>query len=297
MGWLDSFHGYLQQSTRFWVEDEAGRYAYLTDKERQALKRKQQQLKDRGAKIVKTMVDGRILRQHRFESERTADYKFYLKHLIKQKTDFYVEEAIESRRSRFQDDKLISDEPLILEGSDDFMPDLEREPLRSGRRGFQYRRLEAVRYADRWWNGYNPQYQSFDVDCTNYISQCLRAGGGPMVGHPNRARGWWYSGKSWSYSWSVAHALRWYLSGATSGLRAKEVDTADQLIPGDVISYDFEGDGHWDHSTIVTAKDLKGMPLVNAHTANCRKVYWDYEHSVAWTPKIKYKFFRIVDDE
>lgn len=40
---------------------------------------------------------------------------------------------------------------------------------------FSYDRLAAVQYAERWWNSYNPQYRKFDVDCTNYVSQCLRA--------------------------------------------------------------------------------------------------------------------------
>lgn len=297
MGWVDVLHEYLKNSARFWVEDEASRYAYLTGPERKALKRKKQRMKDRGVQIVKTMVDGRIFNQHSFEKQRTVNYGLHVRHLVKQKYEFYVEEEIGTRRALFEGEKLISDESLTKEGSDHSAPTVEREKNVSGRGNFRYRRLEAVRYADRWWNSYNPAYRSFDMDCTNYISQCLKAGGAPMAGYPGRSKGWWYAGNNWSFSWTVANALRWYLPGATSGLRAKELSTADQLIPGDVIGYDFEGDGVWEHSTIVTAKDMKGMPLVNAHTTNCRRHYWDYEDSVAWTPDIKYKFFRILDDE
>ena len=58
-----------------------------------------------------------------------------------------------------------------------------------------YDRLAAVRYADKWWNSYNPAYPKFEVDdCTNYVSQCLRAGGAPMWGYPNREKGWWIGG-------------------------------------------------------------------------------------------------------
>lgn len=297
MGWLSDFHDYLQQSARFWVEDEAWRFAFLTDLERKAVKRKKQKLKERRAKIVKTTVDGRIYNHHRFENRLTAEYALHACHLIKQKNDFYIEEEVENRRASFSDGKLIKDERLIPEKSVEDAPALERT-RNPGQRGFfRYRRLEAVKYADRWWDSYNPAYKSFHVDCTNYISQCLRAGGAPMAGQPNRSRGWWYSGKNWSYSWTVSHALRWYLTGASSGLRAKELSSPDQLIPGDVICYDFEGDGHFDHTTIVTAKDYAGQPLVNAHTTNCRKHYWDYEDSIAWTPQIRYKFFRIAGDD
>lgn len=297
MEWLEPFHEYLRDTSRFWVEDEAGRYAFLTEKERQAMKRKKQQLKERGAQIVKTMVDGQILKQHRFEERQTVDYWFYTQHLIKQNHDFYIEEGAETRRALFQNGKLVSDEPLVTEGGGPDAPKLERGAEHTERVSFYYRRFEAVRYADQWWNTYNPNYRSFEVDCTNYVSQCLRAGEAPMTGHPNRGRGWWYTGNNWSYSWSVAHALRWYLPGAKTGLRAQEMPSADRLIPGDIICYDFEGDGHWDHNTIVTAKDMNGMPLVNAHTVNCRKRYWAYEDSTAWTSNIKYKFYHIVDDE
>ena len=44
-----------------------------------------------------------------------------------------------------------------------------------------YNRQAAVQYANLWWNRRNPAFPNFDVDCTNYISQCLLAGA-PMRG-------------------------------------------------------------------------------------------------------------------
>ena len=132
-----------------------------------------------------------------------------------------------------------------------------------------YDREAAVRYANKWWNDYNPAYPKFDVDCTNYVSQCLRAGGAPMWGYPNREKGWWIQGGTWSFSWSTSHSLRWYLGTSKKGLTATRVASADLLEPGDVISYDFQNDGRFDHSTIVTAK-VGGVPLVNAHTYNVK---------------------------
>lgn len=114
-----------------------------------------------------------------------------------------------------------------------------------------------------------------------------------MRGAPNREHGWWYDGSDWSFSWSVAHSLRWYLSGSETGLKGEELETPEELLPGDVICYDFQGDGRWDHTTIVVDKDAYGAPLVNAHTNNSRNRYWTYEDSAAWTPDIQYKFFRI----
>ena len=155
-----------------------------------------------------------------------------------------------------------------------------------------YDREAAVRYADTWWDSYNPAYPRFEVDCTNYISQCLRAGGAPMWGYPDREKGWWIGGGTWSLSWSTSHSLRWYLAGSTRGLTATQVSTAEQLGLGDVIVYDFQNDGRFDHSTIVTAKD-GAVPLVNAHTYNTRHRHWAYKDSYASTPDARYIFFKI----
>ena len=101
----------------------------------------------------------------------------------------------------------------------------------------------------------------------------------------------------WSYSWSVAGSLQLYLSGRRqNGLRATVVDSAEQLSLGDVIIYDWSGDNRFQHSTVVTAFDAAGMPLVNANTVPSRHRYWDYRDSYAWTEQTRYRFFHIADE-
>ncbi|SFI71955.1 Putative amidase domain-containing protein [Paenibacillus sp. UNC496MF] len=174
--------------------------------------------------------------------------------------------------------------------------------FKHGRAGIRYRRDMAAAYADRWWNEANPAYELFEVNCTNYISQCLFAGAAPMNYTGKRASGWWYRGfsggrENWSYSWAVANALQHYLSAPhNSSLRATVVDSADQLALGDVIIYDWGGDNRFQHSTIVTAFDAAGMPLVNANTVPSRHRYWDYQDSYAWTENTRYRFFHIADE-
>ena len=85
-----------------------------------------------------------------------------------------------------------------------------------------------------------------------------------------------------------------YLQAAV-GIRTKRVSNPQELNVGDIICIDFEGTGRFDHSLIVTAKDVYGMPLVNAHTTNSRHRYWSYEDSSRYTPNIVYKFFVILD--
>jgi len=167
--------------------------------------------------------------------------------------------------------------------------------------GIRYRRDLAAAYADRWWDEGNPSYELFDVNCTNYVSQCIFAGNAPMNYTGTRGSGWWYKGRAkgqelWSYSWAVSNALTQYLSTARkSGLRAEQVQSAGQLQLGDVITYDWTGDGRYQHSTIVTAFDAAGQPLVNANTVASRHRYWDYRDSYAWTGRTRYRFFHIPD--
>lgn len=254
--------------------------------------RKKALFKKRKADIVKVNGNGQLYERINTDDNQVYRYKMHISFLIKQHDAFYIEEhvvpyefqlrhgQVEKHQQVFSREKQ-TEEPFKLTLTKD-------DKLR-----FDYDRLAAVQYAERWWNDYNPEFETFTVDCTNYISQCLYAGGAPMRGAPDRSAGWWYQSGQWSYSWSVAHSLRWYLSGSTTGLVGREVESAGDLSPGDVICYDFEGDGRYDHTTIVVSKDAEGMPLVNAHTDNSRHRYWSYEDSTAWTPNMQYKFFQI----
>ena len=68
---------------------------------------------------------------------------------------------------------------------------------------------------------------------------------------------------------------RQYLGAGRAGGASRAADA------GDVIVYDWDGDGAFQHSTIVTAFDAGGKPLVNAHTVSSRHRYWDY-----WIPTL-----------
>jgi hypothetical protein len=169
-------------------------------------------------------------------------------------------------------------------------------------RSVPYRRESAVAFAERWWNEPSPSYEPFEVNCTNYVSQCIFAGQAPMNYTGKRETGWWYKGRvngqeRWSYSWAVAHSLQRHLSHPRAfGLRAEPVESPDQLRLGDVICYDWEGNGRIGHNTIVTAFAPDGMPLVNANTVSSRHRYWDYRDSYAWTERTRYRFFHIADE-
>ena len=91
------------------------------------------------------------------------------------------------------------------------LPYINHSILNSGAQEFVprkiiYNRAKAVQYAETWWQTPNPKYEEFEVDCTNYVSQCLFAGGAPMENNGKRDSGCCYAGKKgqqkqWSFSW------------------------------------------------------------------------------------------------
>lgn len=146
-----------------------------------------------------------------------------------------------------------------------------------------YSREKAVNYAINYAVVPNPAFKYFVLygenggDCTNFISQCLNAGGAPMIFSGENP--WWYDNKNtpnlsddkWSISWAVAGSLYWYLKNSYTknlyGVKGKEVPSVSMLEPGDIISYQ-DSKGIIAHSAIITSFDDYGNPLIAQHTPN-----------------------------
>lgn len=268
----------------------------------EVMERKKKLLEKRKIEMIKAKAKA-VIDYVQVEDDGTAciRYIIHFEYLYKEQDDsLYMEEQIEERVAFVYDQILIKDQEVIKKpagfSEGQSIIDYSQEEREALGRAFQYDRLGAVQYAEKYWNKRNPAYKNFSDNCTNFISQCLHAGGAPMRGHPNRGSGWWMKQSSWSYSWTVAHSMKMYLTNSKAGLRAVRVKSAEELVPGDVICYDFEGDGRFNHTTIVVAKDKGNMPLVNAQSYDSRMRYWSYEDSTAYTPSIRYAFFHIVDD-
>ncbi len=147
-----------------------------------------------------------------------------------------------------------------------------------------YDRKRAVQYCYRHVLAPNPEYANMDAmggggDCTNFTSQCLFAGGWTMdyrqTGYDTE---WWYrrigtdrydslANDWWSCTWSLPALLEKYL--AINGGRPldllKRPSMAARLRLGDMIFYDWDGDGLFDHSVLVT-KRRQGVPYVTYRT-------------------------------
>ncbi|WP_445670421.1 amidase domain-containing protein [Peribacillus sp. FSL R5-0717] len=275
----------LQERVEFYTTDDL-------ERGERKLHLKKKMLRNRAAEIVRVNAAGKVHSKRKEDRDTVLTYHVHLQYLLKQEDSFYIEEEMEEREARFRNGYIVDENELIPRFETEEAPP-KCDPG-ADRLTYKYDRMKAVQYAERWWNEFNPAYYKFTDDCTNYISQCLHAGGIPMWGAPNKSKGWWIRGKSWSYTWTTAHSL-YHLLKAGNAIRTKQVESAKELNLGDILCIDFEGDGRFDHNLIVTVKDQDGMPLVNAHTMNSRHRYWTYEDSTRYTPNIVYKFFVILD--
>ena len=72
----------------------------------------------------------------------------------------------------------------------------------------EYNRVEATKYATKWALSRNPAYKDYEKwggDCTNYVSQCVHAGGIPFDHEGNNIlkQWYWYSDMNRTPSWTI----------------------------------------------------------------------------------------------
>lgn len=153
----------------------------------------------------------------------------------------------------------------------------------------KYNRESALNYALTYATTPNPNYPYFQGDdCTNFTSQCLKAGGAKNHYHPTHP--WWFANGNWSICWSVAGSFYWYIRVCTqeniSGIRAKTIfqNTSEPLRQdiqsiielGDIIQY-AQADGFIRHSAIITAFETTSQgkqPLISQHSSNLMNISW-----------------------
>ena len=171
------------------------------------------------------------------------------------------------------------------EGPDDTVQMLNDEkptsPLSEARR-------KAVEYAERWANDFNPEYTKLGdggVDCTNFASQVMRAGGFGDVGdgtddwHRGDSDDWYYNngphfiGNEHSTTWTLAkenhnfvtqHSDRGKIVGVTGTGNRPALDplapSKAGLVPGDLIYYK-DNHGQINHVAVYMGQEVQhGVP-------------------------------------
>lgn len=144
----------------------------------------------------------------------------------------------------------------------------------------RYNRIGAVNYAIKYALHPNKEYKYFQSinenggDCTNFVSQCLKAGGAPM--DYNEHRPWWYNIKKGKAStcWAVAHSLYWYLrtnqSMNRAAIKGMEVEEISELEIGDVVFYENYQNTIFHAAIITSFINTNGniVPLISQHSYN-----------------------------
>jgi len=115
-----------------------------------------------------------------------------------------------------------------------------------------YDRDKAVSYAKKWAFSRNPRYMDFTGmggDCTNFVSQCLHAGGCRMNYTPTF--GWYYiSITQRAPAWTgVEYFYKFIVNNKKEGPYGALCDISE-IETGDVVQISFNG-YTFSHSTIV----------------------------------------------
>lgn len=127
----------------------------------------------------------------------------------------------------------------------------------------------AKNYASRWYNGRNPTFPVFTVDCTNFVSQILFAGGMPM--NKSYSSGWYANVSDNSVSWSAVPEFYTYWSQKKSTVSSlsKATIIADSKA-GDIVQFKKNGATRWSHSMFVYEKSNSTLYL-SGHTSDFLK--------------------------
>jgi len=122
-------------------------------------------------------------------------------------------------------------------------------------------------YAERYVLSYNTAYRRFSNDCTNFISQAMRAGGWAMVSGFYQSNGaWWYNWANQSYPW--AGAENWHRF-ALSSRRTYILSNVWSMGLADVLQLDFDRNGNKNHTMIVVST-TSSQKYLNYHTNDTR---------------------------
>lgn len=189
--------------------------------------------------------------------------------------------------------------------------------INAGNTSLSPERAAAIEYANRWALSRNPDYEDLgDADCTNFVSQCLRAGGFkdegdggvPQMHRDDNGR-WYYDDDTAkvdkSYTWGGAPNLHEYLlrdnpqSGTPSGTEVQTggitttTAAADPLAlskaglkPGDIVQYELNDGanaGTINHTAIYVGQKPVTMPNGETVMADVVDYHSKENKQVPWT--------------
>ena len=143
--------------------------------------------------------------------------------------------------------------------------------------GHKYDKHAAANYALRWGMSFNPEYANHtgQGDCTNFVSQCVHAGGVPMrrprsvYARPDiyRTNMYWYSVRYKNYrnayrwkettAWTTVKGFfaHWKFKKNTKIIKCKNLEELKKKVDlGDIVQLHSRKEG-WHHSIIISVKE------------------------------------------
>lgn len=163
---------------------------------------------------------------------------------------------------------------------------------------FAYSRTNAVNYANTYALSCNPNHKYFTRggNCTNFVSQCMYAGGVKTDSTWNFTQGVVSTYNTYTRAWTVADELKNYIKINLGGERLvskwKKYGDSSQGVYGyvnnsnnltntgiEIVFYDWQDDGIIDHSSIVvgTGNSLDGTgygDLVDQNSTDRKQTLW-----------------------
>ena len=148
--------------------------------------------------------------------------------------------------------------------------------------GHKYSPKKAADYGYKYGVHPNPKYIEYDKDCTNFVSQCVHAGGKemnrprePLTPKTDGVSIYWYAIKT-NGSWNVSVPWRsvikfysyWKWHGVKTIVKNKFSDIEKNFKIGDIVQ--LHKANKWSHSVIISRK-INGEYRYAGHTNNHSK--------------------------
>lgn len=139
---------------------------------------------------------------------------------------------------------------------------------------YVYHKAAGGTVYEQYYNSAYPNYNASGGDCTNYTSQCIYAGGMPMVKGTAYGRDGWFftSASNRSGTWTFAPYLRDWMAEH----RGKLVTASDDTVYiGSPVFYNDS------HATFCVGRNSAGVPIINSHNKDWYHAKWNYYNAAA----------------
>lgn len=219
------------------------------------------------------MNDGnKSIKENKYYHEIEA---FAAEYIYRETTDLQSESIAEIRDMTLNDirNEIIKEEKVNK--------DLIRNSTDMVTMSYSYSPSLASSYAQNWAKSFNPTYNKYSSDCTNFVSQAIHHGGLPFGNTGATSNIFWHSkiinGKREdSRAWLVAHDFRtyWSVKGRSQTRYTTKSAVNSNATVGDVLSYQYKSTGRVWHSVFVSKK-ISGNIYICQHTGARLNDLWN----------------------